>query len=194
MHGRRRRVFTNSLADFFDNAVEGGWRDDAWALIAQCPDLDWLVVTKRVSNVEKMLPAGGFTKAAFGHVLLIITVVTQAEATRDIPRLIAIKDKYPWLRIGLSVEPMLEFIDIKAEWMKALNWIICGGESGGNARPFKYQWASWLRDICDMYDVAFHFKQVGNNHEGWAGITGKGDNPKEWPLELRHQEFARDAA
>jgi hypothetical protein len=49
-------------------------------------------------------------------VVIIITVVTQEEADRDIPKLIALKDKYPWMRIGLSMEPLLEDVDI-SQWL-----------------------------------------------------------------------------
>lgn len=50
--GVRRRVF-----DVFDNQASDEWRADLWALIAKCPDLDWLLLTKRPQNIAKMLPA-----------------------------------------------------------------------------------------------------------------------------------------
>lgn len=54
-HGRRRRVFCASLADVFDNEVPSEWRADLFALIRATPNLDWLVLTKRVGNVVPML-------------------------------------------------------------------------------------------------------------------------------------------
>ena len=54
--GIRQRVFTNSLADFFDNQVPAEWRLDAWAVIAGARHLDWMVLTKRPENIAKMLP------------------------------------------------------------------------------------------------------------------------------------------
>lgn len=42
-----------------------------------------------------------------------------------------------------------------------LDWIICGGESGPNARPMHPDWARSLRDQCVAAGVAFHFKQWG---------------------------------
>ena len=42
-----------------------------------------------------------------------------------------------------------------------LDWIICGGESGKNARPMHPDWARSLRDQCQAAGVAFHFKQWG---------------------------------
>ena len=54
--GTRERVFTNSLADFFDNQVPSRRRDDAWHRIDQCRHLDWMVLSKRPKNGPKMLP------------------------------------------------------------------------------------------------------------------------------------------
>lgn len=42
-----------------------------------------------------------------------------------------------------------------------IDWVICGGESGPNARPMHPDWARSLRDQCVAADVAFHFKQWG---------------------------------
>jgi protein gp37 len=53
--GERHRVFTNSLADFFDNQVPPQWRREAWHVIEQTPDLDWMVLTKRPQNIAECL-------------------------------------------------------------------------------------------------------------------------------------------
>lgn len=45
-----------------------------------------------------------------------------------------------------------------------IDWVICGGESGPNARPMHPDWARDLRDQCAAAGVAFHFKQWGE----WA--------------------------
>jgi protein gp37 len=42
--GIRHRVFCASLSDVFDNQVPTDWRADLWALIAACPDLDFLLL------------------------------------------------------------------------------------------------------------------------------------------------------
>src|SRR5690242_18927228 len=55
--GARARVFCASLADVFDNKVDRGWRVDLFNLIKETPELDWLLLTKRPENCEKMLPS-----------------------------------------------------------------------------------------------------------------------------------------
>ena len=193
-HGRRQRVFSNSLSDFFDKRAARSMRLAAWAKIKACGNLDWYLVTKRIGNVEKMLPED-WAPTAYGHVVIISTIVTQAEADRDIPKLVALKRRYPWLKIGLSMEPLLERVILKAEWLGDLDWIIVGGESGGHARLMRMEWALILLDQAKEFGVAFHFKQIGNKHEGWPGeIAGKGDYMAEWPEALRVREWPVTAA
>ena len=45
-----------------------------------------------------------------------------------------------------------------------IDWIICGGESGKDARPMHPAWARSLRDQCAAAGVPFFFKQWGE----WA--------------------------
>lgn len=42
-----------------------------------------------------------------------------------------------------------------------IDWVICGGESGANARPMHPDWARGLRDQCVAASVPFFFKQWG---------------------------------
>ena len=107
-HGRRRRVFCASLADVFDNAVEPAWRADLFALIRKTPDLDWLLLTKRIGNAAAMADAaGGWPE----NVWLGATIVNQVEAVRDVPKLLATAG--PRIRF-LSMEPLLGPVDLRA--------------------------------------------------------------------------------
>ena len=184
--GIRPRVFCASLADVFDNAVDPQWRTDLFHLIHQTPHLDWLLLTKRPGNIEKMLPSYSHTQRMWPNVWLGCTVVNQEEADRDIPKLLAVPAKVRFL----SIEPMLGPINLTAlsrpagqgvheysaldcdvdpaddeDWQGAtIDWVICGGESGPHARPMHPDWARSLRDQCAAAGVAFHFKQWGE----WA--------------------------
>jgi protein gp37 len=162
----RPSIFACSLADWFDNHPDvAPIRADAWKVVRACQAVDWYLVTKRIPNVLKMLPPD-WSREAFGHVVIIITVVTQEEADRDVPRLMWLKSQYPWMRVGLSMEPLLGPVDLAA-WTTApvpfvmLDWVIVGGESGGAARPMNPAWARAIRDQCQAAGVPFHFKQQG---------------------------------
>lgn len=89
-------------------------------------------------------------------------------------------------------------------------WVIVGGESGTGARPCH---VGWIRDIvqqCREAGVRTFIKQLGAMSVlgvprpvyGTSGVIGhtnerlalthpKGGDPKEWPSDLRVQEFPR---
>jgi protein gp37 len=52
--------------------------------------------------------------------------------------------------------------DIERDFPK-LSWVICGGESGPNARPMHPDWARSLRDQCQVENVPFFLKQMQVN-------------------------------
>lgn len=39
--------------------------------------------------------------------------------------------------------------------------VLCGGESGNNARPCRYEWILSIGEQCMKYQVPFYFKQTG---------------------------------
>lgn len=158
----RQRVFIQSMSDLFDIEIDLPWFEEAWAHIEDCNRLYIQIVTKRISAVEKRLSAIGRTVWP-EHAGLLITVVNQQEADRDIPRLLALKAKLgiPW--VGLSVEPMLGNIIIPPEWLVQIDQVICGGESGPKARPMHPDWVRFLRDQCAAAGTAFFLKQWGTH-------------------------------
>ncbi|KVC45175.1 phage Gp37/Gp68 family protein [Burkholderia diffusa] len=181
IHGRRQRVFCSSLADVFDNAVDPAWRSDLFRLIADTQNLDWLLLTKRIGNVAAMLREIGIDRLP-GNVWLGATIVNQAEADRDIPKLLAMPARVRFL----SMEPLLERVDLAASgalWsdmngnivdapsrgLRGVDWVIVGGESGHGARPMHPDWARSLRDQCAAAGVPFLFKQWGEWREPLAG-------------------------
>ena len=71
-----------------------------------------------------------------------------------------------------------------------ISWIIVGGESGGGARPLHPDWLRGLRDQVHAAAKLF-VKQIGSNNALWPSVTGKGEDPAQWPADLRVQEFPR---
>lgn len=206
----RRRVFCASLADWLDNEVDIEWFIDLLYRIMNTQNLDWLLLTKRIGNFHKRM------QQAYDHlaqsvrdapskmlhwlkawldgnppenVWLGITICNQAEADRDVPKLLATPAHVRFL----SIEPMLGSIYLwpvaflpcrNAEDMRmdpetgayecckqcdftgvgndcGIDWVIVGGESGPSARPMHPDWVRLLRDDCDAAGVAFLFKQWG---------------------------------
>lgn len=182
--GVRRKVFCASLADVFDNQVPETWRSRLWAVIDACRDLDWLLLTKRPQNIAKMLPDGirPWGEGAWPNVWLGTTAENQTEWDRRWPHL----RKVPAAVHFISIEPQLSEVFFRPD---KPGWVICGGESGPKARLFDIAWARDLRDQCAEARVPFFMKQFGSNPVGISGITGKGDDPSQWPDDLRVREF-----
>ena len=183
--GRRHRVFCASMADIFDNRAPPAWRTDLWALIRATPALEWQLLTKRPQNIAGMLPPDWGN--GWSNVWLGTTAENQLEAARRIPHLIAI----PAAVRFLSVEPMLEAIDLSF-WLDRLHHVIVGGESGvGNrSRPMHPDWLRDLRDQALNAGIALFIKQLGSNRAAWSGVRHlKGEDPAEWPADLRIQDF-----
>jgi len=185
--GKRIRVFCASMADVFDNEVDPQWRAALFQLISRTPNLDWLLLSKRIGNAHSMIDAAtasdyypAWSDAQLGNVWLGATIANQAEADRDIPKLLATPARVRFL----SIEPMLGPVNLTRlrppdlTWLDALSgrahdgpsvfawgsqvdWVIAGGESGHQARPSHPDWFRSLRDQCVAAGVPYHFKQWG---------------------------------
>jgi protein gp37 len=153
--GKPLRVFCASLADVFDNEVDPAWRVDLWQLLRDTPNLRWILLTKRIGNAAKMLPADW----PFPNAGLMSTLENQEVWDRDYPKLATT----PATWRGVSSEPLLGHINIGEA---KPDWIITGGESGPGFRPLDMDAVRSMRDQCAAKGIAFHHKQNG-------GITGK---------------------
>lgn len=162
--GTRPRVFCASLADVFDNAVDPAWRADLGVLIRETPNLDWLLLTKRIGNAADML-AAMFDFDIPANVRIGATIVNQTEWMRDAPKIAAVAVLVGKDRVFLSMEPLLGRVDLtghpRYQWDRIVGWVIVGGESGLHARPMHVSWADSLRDQCARAGVPFMFKQWG---------------------------------
>ncbi len=185
--GQRPFVFCASLADVFDNEVDPDWRADLFALIGSTPNLVWLLLTKRIGNVEKMTAAAGGLPR---NVAIGATMANQAEYDRDAPKLAKAKrDLAPVFTFG-SFEPLLGPIVIDDD---APDWIIAGGESGACARPIDLNWVRRLRDDARKISRVFNFKQVGGRglDKGGHLLDGREYFDRPFVARLSHTEGER---
>ena len=83
----------------------------------------------------------------------------------------------------------------------AIDWVIVGGESGPNARPYDTWWAQMIIDQCVAAGVPCFHKQLGSNPFS-SSLNGtmlggglirlkdrKGGDMSEWPDALRVRQF-----
>lgn len=149
-HGHRHRVFCASWADVFDNQADPQWRVDLFDLIKQTPRLDWQLLTKRPQNINKMLPSDWGD--GWSHVWLGTTCEDQEHYDQRWPILSSV----PAVIHFISYEPALGPLKLTT----GPDWLICGGESGRNARMMEPAWARSVRDQCAELGISFFMKQM----------------------------------
>ena len=136
--GHIKRIFVDSWSDFFIEEADP-WRGDAWNLIAMTPQFVYILCTKRPERIAGCLPADW--GKGYPNVWLLVSTENQAMADLRIPILLRI----PAVVHGISAEPLLGRVDLR-DWLPTdtiggvemetwLDWVICGGESGQEARP-----------------------------------------------------------
>lgn len=123
------------------------------------------------------------------------TVENQRRANERIPKLLQIPARVRFL----SCEPLLEAVtlptctqDVRCPFngieghserpLGGIDWVICGGESGGKARPMADDWARGLRFQCEDAGVAFFMKQLG-------GVRDARGELHQMPEDLRVRQF-----
>lgn len=138
--------------ELFSNIMEGKY-----------PNLLFLFLTKRPSNINKMIP--DFWKVnPPKNVMFGTSPVNQETADKLIPQLLQVKGKR-----FLSVEPQLDKVDLWKYLNRTvhlpddegrIDWVIQGGESGHHKRPFNIEWAYDLMSQCKRANVPYFFKQI----------------------------------
>lgn len=145
------------------------------------------------------------------NVWLGTTVEDQQRANERIPALLDVPARVRFL----SCEPLLEPLDLSAfiggpyvglpgdvvhdNYNAGIDWLIIGGESGPKARPFDMAWARSLIRQGRAAGAKVFVKQLGANvracedHQGAEVrvrlVARAGEDPAEWPEDLRVREF-----
>ncbi|MBQ9079944.1 MAG: DUF5131 family protein [Clostridia bacterium] len=149
-------VFTCLSSDFFiDSADE--WRREAWHMIAERPDLNFVIITKRVLRIAECLPDDWGDGSAYLHVRIGCTCENQRRADERLPVFLSL----PLPHRFIVCEPLLEHIDLSLYLDGRIESVSAGGESGPEARVCDYGWVLSLRDACAAAEVAFSFHQTG---------------------------------
>lgn len=160
LSGARERVFCASMADVFERRADlNTERTRLWQLIEATPNLDWLLLTKRPQNIERLVPWRHDWPA---NVWLGTSVENQTLAEKRLPFLLRHEAAVRFL----SCEPLLGQLNLRPWFnrrgLHPIDWIIAGGESGGHSRPMHPDWVVSLLNQCEEFNVPFHFKQWGN--------------------------------
>ncbi|MEP0846053.1 MAG: DUF5131 family protein [Phycisphaerae bacterium] len=170
--GERRRVFCSSMTDWaLDDPVLARERRKLWPLIFATPSLDWLLLSKRPENAERMLPADwgrGWSNVWLGVSIESNEYVQRADILRRLPAVCRF----------VSYEPALGPLDRLD--LCGIDWVIYGGESGPGFRPHKIEWARSMRAMCEAAGVAFFYKQGPGRYPG-TGVELDGEVVQDYP-------------
>ena len=184
-----RRVFVNSMGDLFNEGVSDVWISRVFAVMALCPQHQFIILTKRADTMQNYCDAAHrcgmqwllnvewapAEQWPLPNVILGVSVEDQARADERIPLLLETSAALHCI----SYEPALGPIDF-SPWIEHLDWLIMGGESGLGHRPMDPAWAYDVRDQCAAAGVPFFFKQWGGARPGSLALLD-GREHKEWP-------------
>lgn len=192
--GVRRRVFCASMADVFEDRRDlDGQRQRLYALIEETPHLDWQLLTKRPENVADLAPM----RWMLGEWPINAWLGTTAEDQQRLDERAPLLCRVPAAVRFLSIEPQLESIEVRP-WLHGpapIHWLIVGGESGADARGFRFEWARLLLSRAREAGTAFFMKQGGSNPAEYIAhlrMSGKGDVFDELPADLRVRQFPEE--
>ena len=148
-------VYTCLTSDFFLKDADE-WRKEAWAMIKERSDLPFVIITKRIHRFHVSLPDDWGD--GYENVTIMCTAENQSKADERLPVLL----KLPIRHRAIIHEPMLEQISIEKYLVDGkIEQVICGGESGDEARICDFAWILNTMNQCIRYDVPFYFKQTG---------------------------------
>lgn len=182
-----RAIFVNSMGDLFHENIDPMHVARVFAVIEQCPQHLFIILTKRAERMARMMRPENWLRPEsipFKNVWLGVTAENQSAADDRIPHLL----RTPAAVRFVSCEPLLGEIEAHIPQgcrscnhpgnvslrdtctrcggsgrEPSVDWMIVGGESGPGARPMNPEWARSLRDQAQEAGVPFFFKQWGDN-------------------------------
>lgn len=178
------RVFVNSMSDLFHERVPFPFIDRVFAVMAECQEHTFQVLTKRAERLRKymsldrteaigrLMPFDRSTLESFltwppRNVWLGVSCEDQRRADQRIPLLL----ETPAAIRFISAEPLLGPLKLDS-WLPwnfdtypnvgpRLDWVIVGGESGPHARPCALEWIDDIVRQCRSAGAPVFVKQLG---------------------------------
>jgi len=157
-------MFLCDTGDLFHDRVSTEFLREVFTVLGERADITWQILTKRVIRMEAFFHTYPELIMNSPNIWLGISVENQARvALLHYLFLIPAKTRF------VSVEPQLGPVHLGGflsnantqTWGDELSWVICGGESGANARPLAPEWVRQLRDDCVRTKTPFFFEQWG---------------------------------
>ena len=177
-----RTIFVNSMSDLFHKDVPLKYIQRVFAVMNECPQHTFQVLTKRPEIAAAYAPELNWSPNIWmGTSVENALVVHRIASLRLIPAAIRF----------LSLEPLIG--PLPKLPLGGIHWAIVGGESGPGARPMQKEWVRQIRTQCIATGVAFFFKQWGGVQKSKTGRELDGRTWDEMPGGI-HRENGRYAS
>lgn len=164
-----RKIFLNDLSDTFYEPVTIAELDAMFLMMERLSQHTWQVLTKRAA---RMATYARDWPARMGrpfprHIWMGCTTGVQASFEERWAHLSTVDVAVRFL----SIEPMLEAMDIRAALtgVSRAQLVIIGGESGPSARPFNLAWVRSIVRQCRDASVPVFVKQDSGPRSGLQG-------------------------
>ena len=149
------QLYVGLSTDFFVEEADK-WRDEAWRIMRQRPDIVFRLLTKRAKRIKDCLPDDWGD--GYENVLLQVTTENQKRADERLSILLDLPAKHK----GFMAAPFIGEVDVEKYLATGqFEEVLCGGENYDGARPCHYEWVKKLSDQCRKYDVTFDFIETG---------------------------------
>lgn len=143
-------VFVNSMSDLFHKDVPLDYIQRVFEVMNDTPQHTYQILTKRSERLRDLSRYLKWTKNIWMGVS-----VEQENVSYRIKDLIETDALIKFL----SVEPLIG--PVENLYLKWIDWVIVGGESGPGARPLQKEWVTYIQKACSKAKVPFFFKQWG---------------------------------
>lgn len=186
-----QRILVSSMGDLFHDDISDGDILSVFYAMAELPRHTFYLLTKRPKRMLKLVSEFSESvrgKFLLDHIVLGVSVENQAQARIRVPLLLQCPSKYKFVAVEpildfVSLKPWLSKtvtgcqvtcpIDSSTcrlhshecsdgnKTYKGIDWVVCSGEVGKDARPANPDWIRGVRDHCAKYSVPFFFKSWG---------------------------------
>jgi protein gp37 len=168
-------VFVNSMSDLFHERVPDDYIARVFGVMAAADQHIFQILTKRPDRMARLLASAHWRRLVDDAMadrretgacwpLSNVWLGTSIENRRFAGRADLLRQTPAAVRF-ISAEPLLGPLSPSLD-LRAIDWLIVGGESGPVHRPMRVEWIRELHEAAKAAGTAFFFKQ-------WGGRTSK---------------------
>src|SRR5690349_1781638 len=169
-----KKVLVASISDLFHEDLPDEFVGRVLEVMRLASWHHYFVLTKRPDRMHRFVRRH-YADEPLGNVWLGVSAEDRKHARSRITKL----NGTPAVHRFLCLEPLIA--DPGELDLRAVDWVVLGGESGPGARTLEPEWARSVRQQCRAARVPFFFKQWGGARHGASGRELDGKTPDRLP-------------